>query len=73
MLRRNVTLQDWEWDVPASELEDPNLYLGGNARNAFNEATVLQRKHQLDVGTTGNVLEVISPRIFRLSVRFQFN
>jgi hypothetical protein len=30
MLRGNVTLQDWEWSVPESEREDPNLYLGGD-------------------------------------------
>ena len=29
MLRGNFTFQDWEWDVPASEQEDPNQYIGG--------------------------------------------
>jgi hypothetical protein len=29
MLRGNFTFQDWTWNIPASENEDPNLYLGG--------------------------------------------
>ncbi|MEM8960394.1 MAG: TonB-dependent receptor [Acidobacteriota bacterium] len=28
MLRGNVTWSDWTWDIPESELEDPNTYLG---------------------------------------------
>jgi hypothetical protein len=187
MLRGNVTLQDWEWDIPASELEDPNNYLGGasddggpvlqgsgtgsgskggvyinagwsysltgmyqiapdkkwgfnasaalNGRagypvpyfvqlgglsstggtitlqatenaddytlddihivdlrlekefnfnnfnftlgvelfNAFNENTVLQRRHRLRVSNTNHILEVVSPRVWRLGVRFRFD
>jgi hypothetical protein len=189
MLRGNVTLQDWTWDVPDSENEDPNLYLGGgrddggpvlqgsgtgsgakggiyisagwsysltgmyqiapdrkwgfNASaaitgregyahpyyigrvpgfasgttnnniqatadsddfanddvhivdlrlekdidigdsfnvtvglelfNALNEATVLQRQHRLGIGTSNHVLEVVSPRVWRIGVRFRFD
>jgi hypothetical protein len=29
MLRGNFTWSDWEWDVPASAVIDPNTYLGG--------------------------------------------
>jgi len=186
MLRGNITLQDWEWNIPESEREDPNVYLGGgnqdgntvlqgsgtgsgskggvyitpgwsysftgmyqiapdrkwgfnvsaaltghegyaipyfvtlsgafatgNANlqagesnteftlddvetvdlrvekefgfndynftvglelfNAFNEATVLQRRHRIGVGNTNHILEVLSPRIWRVSFRFRFD
>jgi len=187
MLRGNVTLQDWTWDIPASENEDPNNYLGGarddggpvlqgsgagsgakggiyinagwsysvtgmyqvapdrnwgfnvsaaiNGRegypipyfigavrgfnqgtvslqatddaddfsnddiqivdlrlekdfdigdsfnftlglelfNAFNDATVLQRQHRLNTGASNNVLETVSPRVWRVGVRFRFD
>ena len=187
MLRGNVTFQDWEWDVPESEREDPNIYVGGgyddggavlqgsgtgsgskggvyiNAGwsysvtgmyqiapdrnwgfnvsaalsgregypvpyffgrvggfaegalntnvqatgdadafqlddvhlvdlrvekefgfndfnftvglelfNAFNDSTVLQRQHRLNVGTSDFVQEILSPRIFRAGLRFRF-
>ena len=31
MLRSNFTWSKWEWDIPESESEDPNLYLGGDS------------------------------------------
>lgn len=187
MLRGNLTLQDWEWNVPDSELEDPNIFLGGgnqdgntvlqgsgtgsgskggvyitpgysysltgmyqvapdrpwgfnvsgalNGRegyavpyffalsgafatagtanlqatdrndefslddtnvidlriekelgwsdynftvgvelfNALNESTVLQRRHQMLIGQANHVTEILSPRVFRVSLRFRFD
>ncbi|MEM8962897.1 MAG: TonB-dependent receptor [Acidobacteriota bacterium] len=35
MLRGNLTFSNWEWDIPSSEQEDPNQYLGnGNTDGA---------------------------------------
>ncbi|MDA8019256.1 MAG: carboxypeptidase regulatory-like domain-containing protein [Thermoanaerobaculia bacterium] len=33
MLRGNFTIADWEWDVPAGALDDPNNYLGAGTRD----------------------------------------
>ena len=33
MLRGNFTIADWEWDIPAGALDDPNNYLGGGSRD----------------------------------------
>jgi hypothetical protein len=59
------------------------LTLGVDCFNALNSSTVLQRELRLsyptftsssDLRTTGdNVVEVLSPRIFRLGARFSFN
>jgi hypothetical protein len=47
--------------------------LGAELFNAFNEATVLQREDAVERSTADEVQEIISPRIFRLSVRLIFN
>jgi hypothetical protein len=48
------------------------LILGADLFNALNEGTVLQRQIRIG-GTAGNVFEVLSPRIFRLGARINFN
>jgi hypothetical protein len=51
---------------------DFGLTLGVDVFNVLNENFVLQRQHRLNVGTTNNVNEVLSPRIFRLGARLSF-
>ncbi len=53
--------------------KDSRFTVGVELFNAFNESTVLQRQHRLGVGTTDHVIEIISPQVFRLGVRFAFN
>ena len=50
-----------------------NFTLGLELFNALNESTVLQRQHRLAIGTTGFVNEILSPRVWRVGVRFRFN
>lgn len=40
--------------------------------NLFNEDYVLQRQRNLNAGTANDVREVLSPRVFRLGVKFNF-
>ena len=51
---------------------DFGLTLGVDVFNLLNENFVLQRRHQLGVGATNNVTEVLSPRIFRVGARLSF-
>jgi hypothetical protein len=51
---------------------DIGLTLGVDVFNALNENFVLQRQHRLAIGTTNNVTEIISPRIFRIGARLSF-
>jgi hypothetical protein len=51
---------------------DIGLTVGVDVFNALNENFVLQRQHRLAIGTTNNVTEVISPRIFRIGARLSF-
>jgi hypothetical protein len=48
---------------------DVGLNLGVDVFNALNESYVLQRQGVLDRGNSGYVLEVLSPRVFRLGAR----
>ncbi len=50
-------------------LHDVSLNLGLDVFNAFNEAYVLQDQSVLGRSTSGHVLEVLSPRVFRLGAR----
>ncbi len=52
--------------------KDFGFTLGADVFNATNEATVLQRQGRLQIGTGDHVTEVISPRIIRLGVKFNF-
>jgi hypothetical protein len=45
------------------------LTVGVDVFNALNESYVLQRQGVLDRGNSGHVLEVLSPRVFRLGAR----
>ncbi|PYQ66604.1 MAG: hypothetical protein DMF53_03280, partial [Acidobacteria bacterium] len=45
------------------------LNLGLDVFNALNESYVLQRQGVLGRGNSGYVLEVLSPRVFRLGAR----
>ncbi len=49
------------------------MFLGGGqvneVFNLFSEATVLQREHQLGIGTSDHVQEILSPRVFRVALR----
>jgi hypothetical protein len=51
---------------------DVGLTLGVDLFNALNENYVLQRQHRIGIGTTNNVTEIISPRIFRIGARLSF-
>jgi hypothetical protein len=48
------------------------LTVGADLFNALNESYVLQRRGQSAVGNTGHVVEILSPRIFRLGARLSF-
>ncbi len=41
--------------------------------NLFNDSTVLQRQHRLRIGSSDQVQEIVSARVFRIGVRFSFN
>ncbi|HWM91983.1 MAG TPA: TonB-dependent receptor [Thermoanaerobaculia bacterium] len=51
---------------------DFGLTLGVDIFNALNENFVLQRRHQLALGASNNVTEILSPRIFRIGARLSF-
>jgi hypothetical protein len=51
---------------------DFGLTLGVDVFNVFNEAYVLQRQHRLQIATSDNVTEIVSPRIFRFGARLSF-
>ncbi|MEA2561826.1 MAG: hypothetical protein QOH06_3330 [Acidobacteriota bacterium] len=51
---------------------DFGLTLGVDVFNVLNENFVLQRRHQVGIGATNNVTEVLSPRIFRVGARLSF-
>jgi hypothetical protein len=50
-------------------LNDVGLTLGIDVFNALNESYVLQRQGVLGRSSSGDVLEVLSPRVFRLGAR----
>lgn len=49
-----------------------NLAIGVDAFNVFNSSTVLQRQHELNLPVGDHVIEVISPRVFRIGARLKF-
>jgi hypothetical protein len=49
------------------------LTVGVDVFNALNEGTVLQRNLRLSRTNSDHVVEVLSPRIFRLGARLSFN
>ena len=51
---------------------DFGLTLGVDVFNALNESYVLQRQGLLGRNNSGHVLEILSPRIFRLGARLSF-
>jgi hypothetical protein len=51
---------------------DFGLTLGVDCFNVFNEAFVQQRQASLSSGSSNNVTEITSPRIFRLGARLSF-
>ena len=51
---------------------DVGLTLGVDVFNALNESYVLQRQGVLERNNSGHVLEVLSPRVFRLGARLSF-
>ena len=52
---------------------DSNFIVGLELFNALNESNVLQRQHRLGRSNTDHVIEIVSPRVFRIGVRFRFN
>jgi Carboxypeptidase regulatory-like domain len=54
------------------KFSDFGLTLGVDLFNAFNESYVLQRQGVLGRNTSDNVVEVLSPRVFRLGARLSF-
>ncbi|MFP5285173.1 MAG: hypothetical protein ACLGI9_05490, partial [Thermoanaerobaculia bacterium] len=53
-------------------LSDFGLTLGVDVFNALNESYVLQRQGVLNTGTGNHVVEILSPRVFRVGARFSF-
>ena len=49
---------------------DVGFTVGADLFNAFNEAFVLQRNGRLTRSNSDHVLEIVSPRVLRLGVRF---
>jgi hypothetical protein len=49
------------------------LTLGADVFNAFNESYVLQRQGVLGRNNSDHVLEILSPRVYRLGARLSFN
>ena len=45
------------------------LTIGADCFNVFNEAYVLQVNHRLQQGTSNDVREITSPRVFRFGAR----
>jgi hypothetical protein len=54
------------------KLSDLGLTLGVDVFNALNESYVLQRQGLLTKSNTDHVLEIVSPRVFRLGARLSF-
>ena len=52
--------------------KDFGFTVGADVFNATNESTVLQRQGRLQIATGDHVTEVVSPRIIRLGVKFNF-
>jgi hypothetical protein len=48
------------------------LTIGADCFNVFNKAYVLQRNHRLQQGTSNDVRELTSPRVFRFGARLSF-
>ena len=46
--------------------------MGLDIFNVLNEDYVLQRQRNVNAGTANQVREVLSPRVFRLGVKFRF-
>jgi hypothetical protein len=40
--------------------------------NLFNEATILKREQRQNLDTANNIQDILSPRVFRVGVRFRF-
>ena len=53
-------------------LSDFGLTLGMDVFNALNESYVLQRQGVLSTGTGNHVVEILSPRVFRVGARLSF-
>ncbi|HYU30837.1 MAG TPA: TonB-dependent receptor [Thermoanaerobaculia bacterium] len=53
-------------------LSDLGLTLGADVFNALNESYVLQRQGLLTKNNADHVLEIVSPRVFRLGARLSF-
>ena len=53
-------------------LKDFGFTVGADVFNVTNEATVLQRNGRLQRTNGDHVLEIVSPRILRLGVKFNF-
>jgi hypothetical protein len=49
-----------------------NLLLSGDLFNVLNSGTILQRNRNLGSSVFNTVNEIISPRILRIGVKFQF-
>ncbi len=54
------------------KLSDFGLTLGADVFNALNESYVLQRQGLLTSNNSDHVLEILSPRVFRLGARLSF-
>jgi hypothetical protein len=52
--------------------DDWGVTLGVDCFNVFNDGTVIQRQNRLLVAASDNVLEVVSPRVFRVGARLNF-
>ncbi len=53
--------------------QDFGLTLGVDCFNVFNSSTVLQQVSRSEIGSSGDIYEILSPRIYRFGARFSFH
>jgi hypothetical protein len=65
----------WDLDLRLAKtikISRVNLLLAGDVFNVLNTGTVLQRNRNLQSSVFNSINEIISPRILRVGVKFQF-
>jgi Carboxypeptidase regulatory-like domain/TonB-dependent Receptor Plug Domain len=65
----------WDLDLRLAKsikIQRVNLQLSGDLFNALNAGTILQRNRNLGSAVFDSINEIISPRILRFGVKFQF-
>jgi len=65
----------WDLDLRLAKtiaIQKTHFVVSGDLFNALNGNTVLGRNRQLNAGSFGTVNDLLSPRILRFAVKFQF-